>query len=56
MSQKSIEINKNNIPDDVKVEVEYEALLYGDCYVFIGKLKNMEVKDHEQKINKEENA
>ena len=41
MSQKSIEINKNNIPDDVKVEVEYEALLYGDCYVFIGNLKNI---------------
>ena len=34
MSQKSTEINKNNIPDDVKAKAEHEAVLYGDSYVF----------------------
>ena len=34
MNQKSIEINKNDIPDDVKSKAEYEAVLYGDSYVF----------------------
>lgn len=41
MSQKSIEINKNNIPDDVKAEAEHNALMYGDSYVIVGKFKDL---------------
>ena len=41
MSQKSTEINKNDIPDDIKTEAEHYSLMYGDSHVFIGTLKDM---------------
>lgn len=41
MSQKSTEINKNNIPDDVKSKAEHYTLMQGDSHVFIGTLKDM---------------
>jgi hypothetical protein len=41
MNQKSTEINKNDIPDAVKAKAEYEAVLYGDSYVFIGTLEDI---------------
>lgn len=41
MNQKSTEINKNDIPDDVKSKAEYEAVLYGDSYVFLTTLENI---------------
>ncbi|MBR5297042.1 MAG: hypothetical protein IKU29_04130 [Parabacteroides sp.] len=41
MNQKLTEINKNNIPDDVKAEAEHHALMYGDSYVFVDKLKDL---------------
>ena len=41
MSQKLTEINKNNIPDDVKSEAEHDALMNGDSYVFIGTLRDV---------------
>lgn len=41
MNQKSTEINKNDIPDDVKAKAEYEAVLYGDSYVFLTTLEDI---------------
>ena len=41
MNQESTKINKNDIPDDVREKAEYEAVLYGDSYVFVGKLKDI---------------
>ena len=41
MSQKSTEINKNDIPDDVKSKAEHDALMYGDSYILTGKLKDL---------------
>ena len=41
MSQKSTEINKNDIPDDVKAKAEHYTLMQGDSHVFIGTLKDM---------------
>lgn len=41
MSQKSTEINKNDIPDNVKAKAEHEAVLYGDSYVFKKTLKDI---------------
>lgn len=41
MNQKSTEINKNDIPDDVKSKAEYEAVLYGDSYVFLTTLEDI---------------
>ena len=41
MSQKSTEINKNNIPDDVREKAEHDSLMHGNSYVFIDTLKNI---------------
>lgn len=41
MSQKLTEINKNDIPDDVKAKAEHDALMYGDSFVIVGKLKDL---------------
>ena len=41
MNQKATEINKNDIPDDVKSKAEHDALLYGDSYVFMGTLEDI---------------
>ena len=41
MNQKSTEINKNDIPDDVKANAEHDALMYGDSYVIVSKLKDI---------------
>ena len=41
MNQKSTEINKNDIPDDVKAKAEHDALMYGDSYVIVSKLKDI---------------
>ena len=41
MSQKSTEINKNDIPDDVKEKAEHDALMHGDSFVIMGKLKDV---------------
>lgn len=41
MSQKLTEINKNDIPDDVKAKAENDALMYGDSFVIVGKLKDL---------------
>lgn len=41
MNQKSTEISKNDIPDDVRSKAEYEAVLYGDSYVFIRTLEDI---------------
>lgn len=41
MSRESTEINKNDIPEDVKAKAEHDALLHGDSYVIVGKLKDL---------------